>query len=210
MRRLKKTFIVVAVIIVSVWILQKLNIIPSANDLFKPQPVVIDETPVLLKQIKSIAQLITVAAYDEVVVDSVIADKGSRIGKFFNPFSPYPILPVVDKRIVLIGRGKVLAGTDLNNLKDGDIQVVNDSIKLKLNRAVILDVIINPGDFETFDEKGQWNDEAVRAVKMKAKQKMIDRALQHNILQKADAKAKAVMENFLLSSGYEKVNVVIE
>ncbi len=209
-RRLKRNVLIVAGLVIAIWLLQKLNIIPSAKDIFSSKPVVIDKTPILIKEIKSIAQLITVAAYDEVVVDSVIVDKGSKIGKIFNPFSPYPILPVVDKRIVLIGRGKVLAGTNLDNLKEGSIKVDNDTITLRLNRAVILDAIINPSDFETFDEKGKWTAEAVTAVKLKARQKMIDRALQHHILQKADAKAKAVMQNLLLSAGYKQVNVIIE
>lgn len=75
---------------------------------------------------------------------------------------------------------------------------------------MILDAIINPSDVETFEEKGKWSAEDVTSVKMKARNKIIERALQHNILQKADLKAKNVMENFLLSSGYKKVNVVIE
>jgi hypothetical protein len=209
MRTFKKAFIVIAAIIINVWVFQKLNLIPSAKDLFAEKAVVIDETPIILKQVKSIAQLITVTSYDEVVVDSVIIDKGSKIGKILNPFSPYPFLPV-DKKIVLIGRGKVLAGTELGNLKEGNITVANDTITVELNHAMILDAIINPSDFETFEEKGNWSDEAVRAVKLKARQMIIERALQHNILQKANVKAKAVMENILLSAGYKYVNVVIE
>jgi hypothetical protein len=208
-RSLKNMVVFVAVSIAVIWLLLKLNILPSSKDLFSEKPVQIDETPMLLKEIKSIAQLVTVTAFDEVVVDSVIRDNGSKIGKIFNPLSPYPFLPV-DKKIVLIGRGKVLAGTDLTNLKEGDIQVVKDTITLKLNRAVILDAIINPSDFETFDEQGKWTDAEVRAVKLRARQKIIERAIQHNILRKADVKAKSVMENFLLSSGYKKVNLITE
>jgi hypothetical protein len=209
MRSLKKLIIFIIAIFIGIWILQKLNIFPSTNP-FKSKPVEIEETSLLIKEIKSIAQLITVVAYDEVVVDSTIVDKGSRILKFFNPLSPYPILPVVNKRIVLIGKGKVYAGTELKNLESGDITVDNDTVTLKLKPAIILDAIINPGDFETFDETGVWNDQAVTAVKLKARQKIIDRALQQNILQKADVKAKAVMTNFLLGSGYDHVKVVIE
>jgi hypothetical protein len=209
MRRIRKIVLYAAGILIGIWLLQKLNILPDKG-FFRSKPVVIDETPTLIKQIKSIAQLVTVTSYDEVVVDSFIADKGSRIGKFFNPFNPYPILPIVNKKIVLIGRGKVLAGINLNGLNENHIEVIEDSITFKMKHAEILDAIINPGDFETFDEKGEWSDEAVRAVKLRARQKMIDRALAHNILQKADVKAKAVMENFLLSAGYEKVNVLIE
>jgi hypothetical protein len=210
MSKLKKRLIVVTAIIINVWVLQKLNLIPSPKDFFKSQPVVIDETPILIKEIKSIAQLITVAAFDEVVVDSVMPDTESKIKKLLNPFSPYPILPAKNKRIVLIARGKVLAGTDLQNLKEQKIQIKKDTVTVILNHAIILDAIINPSDFETFDEQGKWSDEAVRAVKLKARQKIIERAIQHKILEKANNKAKAIMENFLSSSGYKTVNVIIE
>lgn len=205
---LKRVFIGVVLLVAVVWLLQKLDMLPE--NIFKEQPVAIDETAILIKNIKSIAQLVTVVAYDEVVVDSTIIDKESRIRKLFNPFSTYPILPVVDSKIVLIGRGKVLAGTDISNLNTEDITVVNDTVFLKMKYPVILDAVINPSDFETFDEKGNWSDEAVIAVKLKAKKIMIDRALQNDILKKANDKAKSVMENFLLSAGYKHVRISVK
>lgn len=114
-RRVIRFFLWVATIIVAIWIFQKLDIIPSAKDFFSSKPVVIDQTPIIIKEVRSIAQLITVTSYDEVVVDSVIIQNGPRIKNFLNHFSPYPILSI-DKKIVLIVRGKVLAGTDLTIL----------------------------------------------------------------------------------------------
>jgi hypothetical protein len=69
---------------------------------------------------------------------------------------------------------------------------------------------MNPSDFEVFEEKGQWSNQAVTAVKLKARQKMINRALQKNILGKADVKAKSVVHDLLINSGYKVVNVVMQ
>jgi hypothetical protein len=202
--------LLILLLIILIWIANRWNKIPSLNNLFTTQPVVIDKTPILIKEIKSIAQLVTITAYDEVVVDSTVVSTASSVINSINALSPVRVLPSISPRLVLIGRGKVLAGTDLKQLKKENFIIEEDTITLRLPRAVIFDAIINPSDFEVFDEKGTWSYKAVTAVKMKAKRKMINRALQKNILGKADAKAKAVMEDFLISAGFEKVNVLIK
>ncbi|MDB5193232.1 MAG: hypothetical protein JWQ96_2795, partial [Segetibacter sp.] len=206
-RRLRKLLVLLLLAIAGVWFFQKLNIIPTWNEVFKSKPVVIDETPMLVKQIKSIGQLVTATAYDEVVVDSFIATRGSAFVNAFNKVVPVPILPPADKQIVLIAKGKVLAGIDLKLLKDEIVKVVADTVTIILPRAKILDAITNPADFETFIEKGEWTNEAVNAVKQQAKQKMIDRATAQMILEKAQNKAKTVMENFITTIGFAVVNV---
>ena len=204
---IKKIILLTLAIVIGIWLLRKINFLPSFNDLFTSKPVVIDQTPILIKQIKTIAQLITVTSYDEVVVDSLVYNKAAAFTDAFNSFTPLPVLPSLQKQIVLIGNGKVLAGTNLQKLRDENIVIRNDTITLNLPHAEILDAIINPGDFETFEEKGVWNANEVTDVKLKARQKMIDRALQQNILIKADNKAKAIMENFLRNAGYNVVYV---
>lgn len=195
------------VCIAGFWMLRKFKAVPSFTDMFASKPVVIDETPILIKEIKSIAQLITVTYYDEVVADSIVA---GPVAKTINTINKLlPIFPSAEKRFVLVAKGKVLAGTNLQ-LSNENIIINSDTLTVRLPQSVILDAIINPQDFEIFEERGVWNDEAVRAVKVKARKKMIDRALQQGILQKADAKAKLVIENFLLSTKYKKVNVYIQ
>jgi hypothetical protein len=77
-----------------------------------------------------------------------------------------------------------------------------------LPKAQIIDAIVNPSDFETFVERGNWSEAEVRLVKMKAYRKMVEHALQQNILQKADAKAKAIMEDFLGNLNFRHVEVL--
>ncbi|MCY7422629.1 MAG: DUF4230 domain-containing protein [Chitinophagaceae bacterium] len=193
------------VFIVMIWLLNKLSKIPSMRSLFTAEKVVIDQTPILIKNIKSIARLVTVTAYDEVVVDSLVYNRTAAFIDMFRTVSPMAMLPSLQKQLVIIGKGKVLAGTNLQKLTDKSISTHNDTAWIQLPRAEILEAIINPSDFETFEERGQWSDNEVIAVKVKARNKMIARAMERGILDKANKKATAVIENFLQAAGFKVV-----
>lgn len=195
------------ILIASYWVLQKSHIVPSLREIFVSKPVVIDETPILIKEIKSIGQLITYTSYDEVVADTTIVTRGSTFVNAFNRLSPVPLLPSADKQLVLIAKGKVLAGTNLSLLTDSSLTISNDTITLILPKPEIIDAIVNPSDVEIFIEKGQLTSREVTLVKLQARRKLQARALQQNILAKADAKAKTVLRDFLEGLGYGKVLV---
>jgi hypothetical protein len=178
MRKLKNLIITIIVIGASFWVLQKVKILPSMKDVFGAKPVVIDETPLLIKDIRSIGQLITYSFFDEVVADSTVVTRVSAFVNAFNHLTPVPLLPSPDKQLVLIGRGKVLAGTDLSRITDTGVIIRNDTVTIYLPKAKILTTILNPGDFETFVQKGIWTNEEVIRVKLKARKKIEEHALQ--------------------------------
>jgi hypothetical protein len=165
--------------------------LPSWN-IFSSKPVTIDNTPILIKEIRSLGQVITATFYDEVVVDSTVKHSFSQ-------------LPITDDHLVIIARGKVLAGIDLKLLTDSSISVTKDTVWMHLPQTKIIDVIINPDDFETFEETGKWTPEAVTAVKIKAKTKITANAYNKNIIDKATRKAKAVLQDFLHAAGLKVV-----
>jgi len=207
MKKSRNVLITIFIIVAAYWLLQKTHVLPSIRDIFRARPVVIDETPILIKEIKSIGQLITFTDYDEVVADTVILTRGSAFVNAFNRLAAVPLLPSADKQLVLIAKGKVLAGTNLFVLTDSSLTIRNDTVTLFLPKAAIIDAIVNPSDFEVFIEKGQLTSQEVTLVKLQARRKLQSRALQQNILGKADAKAKTVMKDFLESLGYRKVVV---
>jgi len=197
----------VLLLLAVILLFQKIKWLPSFTDIFKSKPLEIENTAIVIKEINSLAQLITITAYNEVVIDETI--KGNSI--FNNPQVPtllnVPDLRYADKKMVLIGKGKVLAGVDLAKLTDKDVFVQRDSVSVKLPKALLLQVILNPSDFETFEETGTWTDAEVRALKMKLKDKLIITVLRQNILPKASDKAKLLIENFLTSVGFKKVTI---
>jgi hypothetical protein len=201
----KYIFIIATALLVL--LLLNMKWLPSFKNIFKPQPVTIDNTPILIKEINELAQLCTITAFDEVVADSVVIKMKSPVEALLPDLSAFGNLPVTGKRIVIIGKGKLIAGVDLKKLNEQSIFVQGDSVSLLLPRAEILDAIMNPSDFETFSETGEWSSEAVTAVKIKARKKMIEKALQQGILNKADARSTALLENFLRGFGFKKVTV---
>jgi hypothetical protein len=196
----------ILLLLATVLLLQQIKWLPSFKDVFKSQPLEIDNTPLVIKEINALAQLITITAYNEVVIEQTI--KGAPV--FSGPLVPsLPGMRFPDKKIILIGKGMVLAGVDLAKLSDKDISVKGDSVALKLPKALLLQVILNPSDFETFEETGVWTDDEVRVVKQKLKDKLIITVLRQNIIQKAGDKAKLIMENFLQDAGFKKVTVTV-
>ncbi|MDB5276639.1 MAG: hypothetical protein JWR61_1594 [Ferruginibacter sp.] len=196
----------IVLLLATVLLLQQIKWLPSFKDVFTSQPLEIDNTPLVIKEVNALAQLITITAYNEVVIEQTI--KGVPV--FSGPLVPsLPGIKFPDKKIILIGKGKVLAGVELSKLSDKDIFVKGDSVAIHLPKALLLQVILNPSDFETFEETGTWTDDEVRAVKQKLKDKLIITVLRQNIIQKAGDKAKLIMENFLQNSGFKKVTVTV-
>lgn len=195
-RKTIRYVLIAAFLLLFIFLLQSIRW-PSLRGLFTGKDPVIDETPVLIKEIHNLSALVTIVMYDEVVTE---ASKPKHLPSF-------PGLRPVPDKIVLVGKGKAYAGVDLKKLKPDDVYTSGDSVSLRLAAPEIFSVIINPSDFETFDEVGKWSEEEVRPVKIRARQQITARALQNDILGKAGRKAKAVMESFLLNTGFKKVNV---
>ncbi|MDQ6755731.1 MAG: DUF4230 domain-containing protein [Bacteroidota bacterium] len=181
----------IIVILTAILILKKMEWLPPWN-IFNSKEIIIDDTPVLIKDIRSLGQIITATFYDEVVVDSTLKHT-------------FPQLPLTNDHLVIIARGKVLAGIDLKLLTDKNVKVLKDTVLMQLPSTKILDVIINPGDYETFEENGNWTQEAVTELKIKARIKLKADAFDKKIIESAETKAKSVLEDFLKAVGFKVV-----
>jgi Protein of unknown function (DUF4230) len=209
LNKIKKILIAILCIVLLLALLMRINILPSLGNIFYRQPLMIDDTKILIKEIRPLAQLTTITAYDEVVMDSVKYKKPGLTDKLLHMAMPVPVNSNYDE-LVIIARGRVIAGSDLNNLATNDVFVQKDSASLILPIATVLDVIINPSDFETFSEKGDWESEEVSFVKESARNIIKNRALRQGILEKANLQAVITMRNFLLALGFKKINVTVK
>lgn len=211
-RFLKKYLLLVALIatvLLSLWLTRK-SWLPAIGNLFKAQPVVIDNSPILIREINELAQLCTITTHDEVVVDSVddklLKSYGDAVSGMVNAFQ----MKGAGKKLVIIARGKVIAGVDLKKITPERLVMHKDSVTVRLPPAEILDVIMNPSDIEVFVETGVWHDDAVKAVKIKARDRMLQRALQQQVLQKASERSRLLLGNFLKGVGFKYVLVLPE
>lgn len=200
MARLAIRLLLVVILAASAWyLLAKADWLPSLGELVRPKAVRIDETPVVVAEIRKLAEWTTIVAYDEVVEDTMRTES-----------SPNPLSALSGPdRLVLVVKGTVRAGTDLAAMGEGDVTRIGDSVAVTLPPARIIDVSVNPSGVETFMESGQWPGEAFERVKIKARDRIRDRALQQGILSRADRRAAMLMENLLRQSGFEKTGVTI-
>jgi hypothetical protein len=191
--------------ILAIYLLNQAKILPDIREAFRSKPVMVENTPVLIKEIREMTQLISVTSYDEVVVDSAKSSSMDIVKALTGRTTP--LSPPMD-RIVIVAKGSVQAGTNLKFLTDSNIYVEGDSVAIQLPQAEILEVIVNPSGFSTFTETGVWSPDAVNLVKSKAKKVMEQRAVAKNILAIAEQRARLLMDNFLRTAGFRKVTIL--
>jgi Protein of unknown function (DUF4230) len=188
--------------------LQKIDIIPSFKNWFKSKPVSIENTALIITQIKNIAELASMQVYAEMVVDSTEYSKAGLANQALKSVGMMNLPFLEPKKLVLIVNGKVQAGVDLKKLSAEDIYAKDDSVSIHLPKAEILNLITNPSDFDTFLEEGNWSDEAVTAVKQKARKQLQAKAMDMHLLEKANEHARVIITQLLRSMGFEKVHFI--
>ncbi len=204
MKKLRKIGLTVIILVVAYLLLRTFNLVPDIRSWFKQQPVLIENTPLIVENIRDLNELITMASFDEVVISKNKINEGNLLNNILKTKSLDPRT----SRIALIAKGRLFVGIDLKALKNEDLSVIKDSVTVKTPKAKIIDAIVNPSDCEVFIEEGIWSTTEINELKAQARQKIIDRSLERKILEKAETKAKAVLENFLRSVGFKKVTII--
>ena len=203
MKWLRNLLIVILLLLIAGWLFTRYKVLPSLNDIFKPKPVLIANTPVVVKQIQAIAQLVTISAYEELVADTTVTDTRT----IDIPLLPAIIIPSPTRKLVIIGKCTTNIGIDMQQLRDGDISGTRDSIRIVLPPAQILDVMINPSDVEVFIEEGAWDNTAVTNLKNKIRYLAVSDAMSRGLLAQSERKAIEVLTNFFKGAGYRQVVV---
>lgn len=205
MKKLVKYLAVIAVCGMIYIIFKEVTFFPSIRNLFKSQPIRVEATPVVIREIKSISELVTIVYADEVVMTKTKRGKG--LPSLITTGNGVMMMPDYDK-LVIIGRGKVIAGVNLQKLDSSMISIVKDSIFLQLPKAEILSTIVNPSGYETFVEDGDWLEDEVIALKLSIQNEIAKRAVEQNVLNLAITRAESVLTKLLENLGFKKVKVV--
>jgi hypothetical protein len=174
--------------------LAKIGLLPSLSSLFHIQQSRIDETPVIIQQVKNIAQMFTQTFYDEYVYDTGLIRT--------------PVLKP-NKRLIFIAKGEVISGFDLSELSEKSIIRRDKSIVVKLPPARILDVVINPSGFETFIEVGEITFEESKKFHEDARRIFERNARDKGILKNSAEQGRQMLEKFFRLLGFETVDIII-
>lgn len=206
MRAMIRILIFLLLCLLLYWFMARMHWLPSLKSWFGASPVLIEETPLLIAEIKEIAQLMTIEASDEVAVSSYRRAEAGSAKKLLEWISPIPTVQL--DRMVLVVQGKVYAGTDLSRLDSAAVYTSGDSISVRIPRATILDVVVNPSGTDVFIEEGKWTQAELSQLAVKAKEKLKSRALEKGLINKADQQALLVMHQFLELLGFKRIRVV--
>ncbi len=173
---------------------------------FESKKAYILETPTIVNEIKSIAELYSVCYYDQLVVDSVRKEVKSTdaVINFFGGNS------TTNTKLVLIASARVFAGFDLSKLDSTDIDVRDSILTIHLPAPKIIDIVMNPSDVTTFIEEGEWTMQDVNMVKNRAVEKFRARAIKKGIIADAEKRGMESISLFFKSLGFKEVNIQLD
>jgi hypothetical protein len=176
----------------------------------------IDNTAIMVEEIKKISQLFTSVYYDELVLDTFkLLDKtpGERMLDVMTLMQPGTgngnnLLGYRRINLVVIARGKVFTGYDFSRLEVTDLLVEGRSVTLQLPPPEILEVVINPSDYDVFIEEGEWSLQEAVLLKQRAAKQMSDRAIEMGILEQSEKVAVELLHNFFKALEFEEITIV--
>ncbi len=160
----------------------------------------IDDTPIHVESIRSIAEISTVNYKDEVVMDSVVRWKGSSTWDWFESqrmVDKY-LNSNIKRRLTLIVRGEVRFGVDLTD-SNFEIRQTEDSIFIQLPKPKVLDVVVSPSKTEVFQEQGVWKDSERKTLEVKARAQLVENAKGLNLYEKTEKNMRRLMNQMILT-----------
>jgi hypothetical protein len=175
-------------------------------NLFKEQPIVIDQTANVVEKINRLGELTTSTYYEDNVI---VKKKTKEVSLFGKTLSIFGDTVTSEDELVLIAKGKVRVGFDLLKFAKHDIVIDSASITVKLPKVQILDVITNPSDFETFEESGKWSHEEVTDYKNEARAIIEKNAIENGIFGLAEKSGREQLTMFLKALGFKEVNILL-
>jgi hypothetical protein len=172
----------------------------SFKNLFPKHELRIEDTDVLVDDIKVISQLFTTTYYTEIVVDSIKKTPG--------------IFSNNTHQLVIVARGTSYIGTDLSSLDTTKIKVkkVGNSLECELTipKAKIFNTVVNPSGFSIFIDNKNFSPEEVQSTKNKAVTLIEKSAIETGILEKSNQRTIKLFHDLLISMGFSKVTITIE
>jgi len=153
-------------------------------------------TAVLLRQVQTLSQLVTVKYVLEKVV--ILEDP---------PQNPVRRLLPDDTRVILVAHGIVKAGVDLGRLKNGDLKLSGKTIEITLPHAQITDAYLDESQTKVIERNTSFLRDFNKDLEQNARQTAVDdirRAAKNSgILKDADERARAQLKLLFEELGFE-------
>jgi hypothetical protein len=159
------------------------------------------DTPVLLQQVQTLSELVTVKYVLEKV--EVWDDPPPAVLSLFSG----------DNRILLLAQGTVKAGIDLSRITPADVQIRNKTITIRLPPAQITDCYLNDKETKVIERSTGMFRSFDKDLEQKIRNTVLDDmrrdALRGGIRAEADERARKQLANFFTLMGFEKVEFLL-
>ena len=158
----------------------------------------IEQTATLVDQVRRIGELSSAGYYEELV----LTDRDeSYLGELKRVSGLNRLTGNSD--FVIICKGRVRAGFDLTKVQGSDFSVSGDTLRLTLPPVEVLDVVLNPADYELF--AGHRTHEETTGILLQAKQRLRADAVRDGILEQAERSAEGQLRRLFAAMGYREV-----
>ncbi len=185
----------------------------------------IDKTMTIVEEVKKIGEFVSACYYEELVVTrtkkveevaDTLSDKSQKdknIDLALKLLAPVPYMlhkhhVNSESQIVLLTKGKIRAGFDLQKLTEKDFRYVNDTLFLTLPEVETFDVIMNPSDINVMYETGKWSHEEITGFVTMARDSMVVNAKNYGYEEKARDNGVKKLKSMFTTFGFQ--NVVID
>ena len=153
-------------------------------------------TAVLLRQVQTLSQLVTVKYVLEKVV--ILEDP---------PQNPVRRLLPDETRVILVAHGIVKAGVDLSRLKNGDLKLSGNRIEITLPAAQITDSYLDDTQTKVIERNTSFLRDFNKDLEQNARQTAVNdirrAAKSSGILKDADERARAQLRLLFEELGFE-------
>jgi hypothetical protein len=159
------------------------------------------DTPVLLQQVQSLSELVTVKYVLQKV--EVWDDPPPAILSLF----------AGDNHILLLAQGTVKAGIDLSQIKPEDIRVRDRTVTIRLPSAKVTDCYLNDSETKVIERTTGLFRSYDKDLEQKIRKMVLDDmradALRGGIRTEADDRARRQLANLFTMMGFEKVEFIL-
>jgi len=172
------------------------------------EKLAIERTENMVENVRQLAQFTTACFYQEAVVRSTKQAEWSKgvTGSALRAVLGKENSATTDE-IVLITKGSVRAGFNMENLSETDLTVMNDTIIIHLPKPEIFDIIINPSDYDVFIENGTWTHEQLSAIVAEAQSKMRSDAISAGIYKHATESCETKLKQLFHILGFNTIMI---
>ncbi|NJN97813.1 MAG: DUF4230 domain-containing protein [Anaerolineales bacterium] len=117
-----------------------------------------------------------------------------------------------DDTILLLAVGEIQAGIDMTQIKDTNIRIEGNKVKMVLPRATVTGVELIPSETQIIEKRGLFPSDGLEIEALdQARTQLKDWAVtQGNLMDLAEKFAKLQLENFLRQLGFEDVQITFE